>query len=139
MYFIYTLWLKRTSVKILSSEERLKRHPWLAGRQPGDGYRKCIRFGQPLPWLMFSLIFLWIPPILGTCIVATNTRRQGLHDARFDRRTLTEKFCTDHGGIAAMLAQPMIWVNYLTYLYTLIVLLLDIGTMIVLQSMSINL
>ena len=64
--FIYTLWLKRTSVQNIVIGGAAGATPPLVGWAAAMGDAVSIAnpfdLGSPLPWLMFSLIFLWTPP-----------------------------------------------------------------------------
>jgi protoheme IX farnesyltransferase len=64
--FIYTLWLKRTSVQNIVIGGIAGATPPLVGWAAAMGDSVSIAnpfdLGSALPWLMFSLIFLWTPP-----------------------------------------------------------------------------
>ena len=64
--FIYTLWLKRTSVQNIVIGGIAGATPPLVGWAAAMGENVSIvnpfDLGSALPWLMFSLIFLWTPP-----------------------------------------------------------------------------
>ena len=73
--FIYTLWLKRSSVQNIVIGGIAGATPPLVGWAAAMGDAVSISnpfdLGSFLPWLMFSLIFLWTPPpFLGTGIVS---------------------------------------------------------------------
>ena len=64
--FVYTLWLKRTSVQNIVIGGIAGATPPLVGWAAAAGDAVSISnpfdLGGFLPWLMFSLIFLWTPP-----------------------------------------------------------------------------
>ena len=136
--FIYTLWLKRTSVQNIVIGGAAGATPPLVGWAAAMGAAVSIAnpfdLGSPLPWLMFSLIFLWTPPHFWALALyrSDQYKEAGIPMMPWvhgPRRTLTEMrvYALILIGIAAM---P--WLNpsevgeLSAYLYTLIVLLLGI-------------
>ena len=136
--FIYTLWLKRTSVQNIVIGGAAGATPPLVGWAAAMGDAVSIAnpfdLGSPLPWLMFSLIFLWTPPHFWALALYRSDQYKAagipmMPWVHGPRRTLTEMrvYALILIGIAAM---P--WLNpaevgeLSAYLYTLIVLLLGI-------------
>jgi protoheme IX farnesyltransferase len=136
--FIYTMWLKRTSVQNIVIGGIAGATPPLVGWAAAMGDVTSIAnpfdLGSPLPWLMFSLIFLWTPPHFWALALyrSDQYKEAGIpmmpwvHGAH---RTLIEMrvYALLLIGIAAM---P--WLNpnevgeLSAYIYTLIVLVLGV-------------
>ncbi len=136
--FIYTLLLKRTRVQNSVIGGAAGATPPLVGWAAAMGEAVSIGnpfdLGSPLPWLMFSLIFLWTPPHFWALALyrSDQYKEAGIPMMPWvlgPRRTLIEMrvYALILIGIAAM---P--WLNpsevgeLSAYLYTLIVLLLGI-------------
>ena len=136
--FIYTLWLKRTSVQNIVIGGIAGATPPLVGWAAAAGDAVSISnpfdLGAILPWLMFSLIFLWTPPHFWALALyrSEQYKEAGVPMMPWvhgPQRTLIEMrvYALLLIGIAAM---P--WLNpaevgeLAAYLYTLIVLVLGI-------------
>ena len=136
--FIYTLWLKRTSVQNIVIGGIAGATPPLVGWAAAMGDAVSISnpfdLGGALPWLMFSLIFLWTPPHFWALALYRSDQYKeagvpmmpwvhGPHRTMIEMRVYALILI----GIAAM---P--WLNpaevgeLAAYLYTLLVLLLGI-------------
>ena len=136
--FIYTLWLKRTSVQNIVIGGIAGATPPLVGWAAAMGDAVSIAnpfdLGSTLPWLMFSLIFLWTPPHFWALALYRSDQYKeagipmmpwvnGPHRTMIEMRVYALILI----GIAAM---P--WLNpaevgeLRAYLYTLIVLVLGI-------------
>ena len=136
--FIYTLWLKRTSVQNIVIGGIAGATPPLVGWAAAMGDATTIAnpfdLGSPLPWLMFSLIFLWTPPHFWALALYRSDQYKEADIPMMPwvngpNRTLIEMrvYALILIGIAAM---P--WLNpsevgeLSAYIYTLIVLVLGI-------------
>jgi len=136
--FIYTLWLKRTSVQNIVIGGIAGATPPLVGWAAAMGDAVSITnpfdLGSVLPWLMFSLIFLWTPPhFWALALYRSDQYKQAgipmMPWVHGPHRTMIEMrvYALILIGIAAM---P--WLNpaevgeLAAYLYTLIVLVLGI-------------
>ena len=136
--FIYTLWLKRTSVQNIVIGGIAGATPPLVGWAAAMGDAVSIAnpfdLGSVLPWLMFSLIFLWTPPHFWALALyrSDQYKEAGIPMMPWvhgPQRTLVEMrvYALILIGIAAM---P--WLNpeevgeLAAYIYTLIVLVLGI-------------
>ena len=136
--FIYTLWLKRTSVQNIVIGGIAGATPPLVGWAAAMGDAVSIAnpfdLGSTLPWLMFSLIFLWTPPHFWALALyrSDQYKEAGIPMmpwVKGPHRTMIEMrvYALILIGIAAM---P--WLNpaevgeLRAYLYTLIVLVLGI-------------
>mgnify|MGYP006109525343 CR=1 FL=1 len=136
--FIYTLWLKRSSVQNIVIGGIAGATPPLVGWAAAMGDAVAITnpfdLGSPLPWLMFSLIFLWTPPHFWALALyrSDQYKEAGIPMMPWvhgPHRTLIEMrvYALLLIGIAAM---P--WLNpsevgeLAAYIYTLIVLVLGV-------------
>ena len=136
--FIYTLWLKRTSVHNIVIGGIAGATPPLVGWAAAAGDAVSISnpfdLGGFLPWLMFSLIFLWTPPHFWALALYRSEQYKEANIPMMPwvhgpQRTLIEMrvYALLLIGIAAM---P--WLNpaevgeLAAYVYTLIVLVLGI-------------
>ena len=136
--FIYTLWLKRTSVQNIVIGGIAGATPPLVGWAAAMGENVSIvnpfDLGSALPWLMFSLIFLWTPPhFWALALYRSNQYKEAgipmMPWVHGPHRTMIEMrvYALILIGIAAM---P--WLNpaevgeLRAYVYTLIVLVLGI-------------
>jgi len=136
--FIYTLWLKRRSVQNIVIGGIAGATPPLVGWAAAMGDAASIAnpfdLGSVLPWLMFSLIFLWTPPHFWALALYRSDQYKQVGIPMMPwvygpHRTLIEMrvYALILIGIAAM---P--WLNpaevgeLAAYLYTLIVLVLGI-------------
>ena len=136
--FIYTLWLKRTSVQNIVIGGAAGATPPLVGWAAAMGDAASIAnpfdLGSPLPWLMFSLIFIWTPPHFWALALyrSDQYKEAGIPMMPWVHgpgRTLTEMrvYALILIGIAAMPWLDPSEVGELpAYLYTLILLLLGI-------------
>ncbi len=136
--FIYTLWLKRSSVQNIVIGGIAGATPPLVGWAAAMGETVSIanpfNLGSFLPWLMFVLIFLWTPPHFWALALYRSEQYKEANIPMMPwvngpNRTLTEMrvYALLLIGIAAM---P--WLNpsevgeLSAYMYTLIVLLLGV-------------
>jgi heme o synthase len=136
--FIYTLWLKRSSVQNIVIGGMAGATPPLVGWAAAMGDAVSISnpfdLGSALPWLMFSLIFIWTPPHFWALALyrSDQYKEAGIPMMPWvhgPQRTLIEMrvYALILIGIAAM---P--WLNpaevgeLAAYVYTLIVLVLGI-------------
>ena len=136
--FIYTLWLKRSSVQNIVIGGIAGATPPLVGWAAAMGEAALISnpfdLGSALPWLMFSLIFIWTPPHFWALALyrSDQYKEAGIPMMPWvhgPHRTLIEMrvYALILIGIAAM---P--WLNpaevgeLAAYVYTLIVLVLGI-------------
>tara|TARA_B110000438_G_scaffold301576_1_gene356835 strand:+ start:1704 stop:2783 length:1080 start_codon:yes stop_codon:yes gene_type:complete len=136
--FIYTLWLKRTSVQNIVIGGIAGATPPLVGWAAAMGDAVSIAnpfdLGSALPWLMFSLIFFWTPPHFWALALyrSDQYKEAGIPMMPWvhgPQRTMVEMrvYALILIGIAAM---P--WLNpaevgeLAAYIYTLIVLVLGI-------------
>ena len=136
--FIYTLWLKRTSVQNIVIGGIAGATPPLVGwaAAAGDAVSMSNPFdlGGFLPWLMFTLIFLWTPPHFWALALyrSDQYKEAGIPMMPWvhgPQRTMIEMrvYALLLIGIAAMPWLNPAEVGELTaYVYTLIVLVLGI-------------
>ena len=136
--FIYTLWLKRTSVQNIVIGGVAGATPplvgWAAAMGDSVSISNPLDLGSPLPWLMFTLIFMWTPPHFWALALYRSDQYKAagipmMPWVHGPRRTLIEMrvYALILIGIAAMPWLDPSEVGELSaYLYTLIVLLLGI-------------